>query len=744
MSSKSDSTPKKGTPVIKQPAALDKLPTERVQFRRLLLQNPNFFGTLKGSPFKSVTQIASNTTFEEMMCLGFNPQLNQLEAVVHIKRETGYGGGICADGTPEYVRFYVSHNNGAAWHDIGLAQFNAQDIPGEKPLEYAVIHHYVTRRRLCFIENVVQVRAILSWNAQPPPDTPDYTPIWGNVREANIQIAPTRLIKVTDIFDQLEVKPSLASLQALDLEQTVATAEAKPLGFAQLQTLYKDKKVPEHRFLFPSLQKQTTNAFTSIGAVNPSPPGVAPFATSPFADLKIDVAKIFELIDKTDGNTSFEELTCVGLDTNTDTLVGVVSVKLSSGYSGPLCSAGSREYVAFWVDWGDGAGWNHAGTTSVVVHDIANLPKGGLQYAVFLPLNTLAHRQSCTLGAKTAKVRAILSWEQPPPPGDPDFVPTWGNREETRVLIKPGPAIVAGDSKPYFETVGGVAVCHIDQTTGFAAGDRPFGGVVNITGFIVGAPDLLSPDPLKYKLTVTELATSAVSTIDNAFAITVLEQIGGGIPTSYDITQTADADGYFTFREDMNSTGAGWRLVTGRLLGQWITAKPMTGLWEIKLEAKDHLGNIYPAGLVLCSDDGTSRQSVKVYLDEEVPDADVKITGFTRGGAPLVPTVDCATLQVGDVIHGEYKALDEHFGSLSLTVEPSGVPGAHSTAVNPPSRSYPIVATTGETGTWTLDTGGMDPCGYVVRLVVNDRTIVSGNGGWQKEDFVGFCLAKKP
>ncbi|MDT4966783.1 MAG: hypothetical protein QOJ64_1520, partial [Acidobacteriota bacterium] len=205
-----------------------------------------------------------------------------------------------------------------------------------------------------------------------------------------------------------------------------------------------------------------------------------------------------------------------------------------------------------------------------------------------------------------------------------------------------------------------------------------------------------------------------------------------------------DADGYYTFREDMNSTGAGWRLVTGRLLARWITAKPMTGKWEIRMEAKDHLGNIFPAGLILCSD-GTPRQSVKVFLDEIPPEADVKITGFTRGGGPLQPSVDCATLQKGDIIHGEYTALDEHFSSLSLTVQPSGIPGAHGATVNPPSRSYPIpVPTTGEVGTWTLDTSTMDPCGYVVRLVVSDRTIVSGSGGWSSEDFVGFCLTKKP
>ena len=34
----------------------------------------------------------------------------------------------------------------------------------------------------------------------------------------------------------------------------------------------------------------------------------------------------------------------------------------------------------------------------------------------------------------------------------------------------------------------------------------------------------------------------------------------------------------------------------------------------------------------------------------------------------------------------------------------------------------------------------MDPCGYVIRMDVWDRTIVSGGSGWHDYDAVGFCL----
>jgi hypothetical protein len=38
----------------------------------------------------------------------------------------------------------------------------------------------------------------------------------------------------------------------------------------------------------------------------------------------------------------------------------------------------------------------------------------------------------------------------------------------------------------------------------------------------------------------------------------------------------------------------------------------------------------------------------------------------------------------------------------------------------------------------------MDPCGFVVRIDVVDRTIVSANGGWRDHATVGFCLRAAP
>ena len=61
---------------------------------------------------------------------------------------------------------------------------------------------------------------------------------------------------------------------------------------------------------------------------------------------------------------------------------------------------------------------------------------------------------------------------------------------------------------------------------------------------------------------------------------------------------------------------------------------------------------------------------------------------------------------------------------------------------SPSNRSYPLqVPTTGEAGNWTLDTHGIDPCGYVLRLYASDRTNVNSTGNaFDMAYDVGFCL----
>lgn len=730
-----------------------KVEKERAQFKALTLANPNYFGNLQLSTLEPVKVIVSNTSYEALHCLGYNPQSSRLEAVVQIKREAGYGGDVCQAGTPEYVRFYLSYDNGATWSDLGMLNFTAHDIPGPKPLNYDLSLDIAPKKLFCWHDNLPMVRAILSWNSPPPAGQPNYNPVYGNRLDAHIQVDALKLIIFTDLLAEAKVKLPPQYLEAVDLEKPLPTPAPKKLGAAELAQIYQDKGVPAHRFLFSEAQLMIDKP--ELKDVVAPVSGPAAFKTN-LAQINVDLLEVIAALLKTDGDTRFEELKCVGLNPNLSRLGAVLTVKLPNGYSGNLCSAGSDEYVAFWIDWGDGTGWNYAGTAAVNVHDIQAIPADGLQYAVSLPVNLSCRRQPCDKGPKVVKVRAILSWEVAPPPGNPNYVPTWGNREEVLVEIAPGPECNPDDHTPYIDTVGNMAVCDIDQTTGLATGSgvgaaftanqSPFGGTITVTGFILNPPNVMAgAAPIKYRILVRELSggPGPWQPLANSFTITVTEQNGISLPIQYNQTQAIDLNGYYTYREQNFPNQ--WREVAQNVLAKWITANPMTGMWEIMIEAKLPDNTILTGGTLFCLADGTTRSTVKVRLDEVAPSAKVTITGYTRNGGPLQPAGDCGTFQVGDVIYGTYESFDQHFNRLTLHVEPSGP--AHGASLNPSSRVFgfpDFVPTTGESSTWTLDTHPMDACGYIVRLQTVDRTIVnSGAIGWWNYDSVGFCL-KEP
>ena len=83
---------------------------------------------------------SGNVFWEEITCVGYNPQTVTLEAVVAIKQTSGYSGGLCSAGSKEFVRFFV--NYGAGFEDLGYSSFDAHDIRTREaslhPIEYMV------------------------------------------------------------------------------------------------------------------------------------------------------------------------------------------------------------------------------------------------------------------------------------------------------------------------------------------------------------------------------------------------------------------------------------------------------------------------------------------------------------------------------------------------------------------------------------------------------------------------------
>lgn len=685
-------------------APVSRYEKERNQFRALVLANPNYFGNLKVSPFQPALNIQSNTTYEEIGCVGFQPKFNRLDAVVYVKQPSGYGGGVCSDGTPEYVRFYLSFDNGATWVDQGLTSFQAYNIPegtsGVKRLEYAVSLQVNPPKKFCFVKNLAIARAILSWNVPPPPNDPDFIPVWGNVHDTRIQIAPRRLIILDDLLQALKVKVTPALNAALDLKQEFPGAEPKSLGLAELKALYKGKAVPEHRFALAEIQRAVKQpmVFDSL---------MAQGFQGAFPELDIDLTKIVDILFPSDGNTSYEELECIGLNTNQDTLVGVIRVKLPSGYLGGTCTAGSAEYVTFWADFNNNGTFETClGTASVKVFDIDNIPKEGLEYSVSLPIDLTQHRQPCIDGPKVVRIRAILSWQVAPPCNNPNYVPVWGNREETLIHITPGPKI--DGVVPLISILGGIPVGKINNFTGMITSDAvfadnnlppdalgracPFGGRVNVRG-----PQY---DGFKYHVQARKVGEVAWTTLTTSLKVV---DLNGDVSDHF-----PDASGKFTYLP-FNQNIA-------NLLALWDTSGD--DLWQVRIQIFDLFDNLQPGV-----------DTHRLQLDNTAPVASLVIESGVG---------NCGKFNVGEVLSGHFVARDDHFGSYSLAVKPS---------INDPGEGIPSPAS-GVTQTasapgdaWTLDTTGMDPCGYIIEVVATDRAILnSASVGHHTSASAGFCL----
>jgi hypothetical protein len=719
---------------------------EREQFLSLLLVNPNYFGNLGAGAPKPVQQIISNTTYEELKCVGFNPDLSRLEAVVWIKQSAGYDGGICTNGSLEYVSFYLSYDNGATWLPQGTVDFRVYDIYGPHPLEYAVSLHIEPVEKLCFLPNLPLVRAILSWNT--PPVGPTTNPVWGNILDARIQIPGFLLdIPLPYLLDAAKVNLPSEVAELVADDATIKLRVPKALSAAELKSAYANTKVPAHRFLYDHIRKSLTN------------PSNLSASSAYLAKLGFDLSAVVAAVADTNGNTDYEQLECIGLqegDAGPDALVGTLVIKLPTGYLGNPCTQGSREYVAFWIDWG--AGWEWNGTASVSVHDIASIPKDGLSFAVYQPVNLESHRRPCEKGPVTARVRAILSWDVPPPPANPNFVPVWGNRLETTIFVNPGTATVVGDFTPYLSSICGVDPCNIDQTSGWAypgAGDKPFGASISIYGSIPGAPSFVDPPaglPV-YQVTVQQIDTATHTLIGSPqiltdpFGITIQKQVGGGTPTSAPHTQNA-IGGYFTYQQ-MTPSAAGWNIVTpGGLLAVWNSAAE--GTWLISVTAWNATKTTsYSAGSFICHSDGSTRQGVVIDLDQKAPIADIEITGYKPGGVgPCLSAVNCQTFTVGDIICGTYSVSDDHLGGFSFQAEPTPSPTSGFTVDGVPGNgeSYPAipVTTTSKSGEWEYKTAGLPPCGYTIQMFTGDRTIVNCVTNWENNSkFRGFCLVAK-
>ena len=703
----------------------------RRSFKVLLLENPNYFGNLSDLKLTDVAapvvKKVSDTRYEELTCVGYNPESRDLGALVKVKLMSGYSGGPCTDGSKEYVRFYLDYGDGT-WVDEGAVNFDAHDLPFKEDLCYAVRLRLDPKKRSCCDREPVlpKVRAILSWNVEPPPNEPNWAPVWGNRLECDVQIEPRRdfFCNLIDIIGQDVVKKIDPSV----LEKiSTAVSAAEPVQSLQVAQVAELKKV------YGKAVEDSRIGHKALYSLAIDPSDLKAFEQAKvLKSAGLNIASIVEFLKLPKFNTGFEELECVGLDRDASVLHGHVRIKRPSGYSGNLCQSGSREYVAFYLDFG--SGWEFMGTTSVGVHDIPQIRKGGLCYLATLPVSLTEHQMKwCETGK--AKIRGILSWNVPPTPNDPDYVAHWGDWEECCIEIRPLPKdTVPGKLVPIIESIGSMPVSLINasgyangtNSVNLTANDSPFNGNILITGIIanqVNSSDPMVPQ-LRYRLMVKEPSSATAQPWTKTFEI-FTTKISGGIPQPQTaVTQTPNMDGWVDYHPDFMIPDI--ISVDRNVLG--IFRPSEEGLHEIYLQVDNPSSPFH-----------ISSATHRFQVDMKAPDVDVEITS----GAG-----NCGNFIKGDIIEGTFSMADDHCLSLSLSVTPADELNGASVEIGAPggpsSLSYPSsLSGTGTGGNqgWRLDTGLMNPCGYNIRIVGEDRTIVnSAVIGHISVDIEGFCL----
>ena len=481
---------------------------ERREFKNLIIKNPNYFGTIIDKAlavkYQPVCPMGNNTKYEELRCVGLYPEDNLLEAVIEVKLPYGYKGRLCDGGSKEYVAFYIDYNDSAGFVSVGApAEVNIHDMlfVNGGHLFYAVCNPFIPEEYLkCDTPQVVKVRAILSWDAIPTGY--NYVPVWGNVVDEWVQIRPGEIgpiFKLIKPLSEAEIMPvgPIPPEKFMIMGDKKGIKELIDKSIGAEEKIKEEGKVEEERFEFKKLILQNPNYFGSITeskdkneimkAVYKLPPETVEALIPKLAidpDMLVPVKPILY-------NTKYEELKCVGLYPEDDLLEAVIEVKLPYGFNGDLCDVGSKQYVSFYIDWGDSTGYQHVATSTVSAHDIPDVNGKHLFYAVKAKIPNIESKlEACKINnivnENIVKVKAILSWDKAPT--GPTYTPTWGNVLTRNIQIRPKDEV-----KCDIRIVNGVVVDQISQSgseEGLAVKegsaspiyDRPFGGIIACKG----------------------------------------------------------------------------------------------------------------------------------------------------------------------------------------------------------------------------------------------------------------------
>jgi hypothetical protein len=537
---------------------------ERSHFNHMLAKNPNYFGNIVGSKLKPIMKLISDPGYEQLTCVGYNPDTTEMKATFSIKRASGYSGNLCHLGSFEHVRFYMDFHDGAGFIDQGSIAVNVHDIPNHKdcngkyilPIQYVATLKKKTRKfSTCDSPSLPTLRAILSWSADPPAASPSWLPVWGGRMDCDVQIKPSWIINLQNLeidlshyFDIAKTSPNLTTKQlkevtGIDIGQFLPVATN--ISLKELVQKYDRLKVPTTRTVYKKIYNMIKYPASEITMMDKLMLEKLNININPIIDQIIALP-----IDTSKANVDFEELECVGLDYATESLVATIKIKKKTGFIGNLCDLGSKEYISFWVDWNwdDKCSWEYVDTVELKVHDI-DMKGDHLCYSVSFPLNATYHRRLCT-NPNVIRVRGVLSWNVPPSTTNPNILEYYGNRVDSHVQIKPGIVLNPGDVIPYFDSIGGIDVNLVNNGTGLTILGAHFGyggGIVPVGTAFGGLVVLTGPsfDGYRYKIKITNLTDGTFTYASNSF------WVDGHWGQNF---QEPDADGYYHFLGYLQNT----------------------------------------------------------------------------------------------------------------------------------------------------------------------------------------------
>jgi hypothetical protein len=152
-------------------------------------------------------------------------------------------------GTEEFVRFYVSYDDGTNWLDQGIRSITVSDSKVARPLSYDVILRLAPTGLVGLSSLRPKVRAILSWNSPPPAGTPKWTPVWGNVAESGASNDARTATSSVRLKSEREIQAPESILQESRWEAPMPFAFTAPGPRVHGQVFPNSKTDPHHRFL---------------------------------------------------------------------------------------------------------------------------------------------------------------------------------------------------------------------------------------------------------------------------------------------------------------------------------------------------------------------------------------------------------------------------------------------------------------------------------------------------------------